>query len=85
MALSFPAAPVLSQGFRALMFTPSVSYLSAFLWPLAPVKGLPRQVICTSANPALVIVERYSPSRRAPPIQAVQMATSSRPAGGMSR
>jgi hypothetical protein len=58
--------------------------LSAFRWPDAPSNGFPRQVTSTFRNPACSINARYSPSRRAPPIQAVQMAMSSRPAGGMS-
>jgi len=66
------------------MLTPSVSNLSALRWPDAPVNGLPRQVTSTSMNPAPSIFVMYSPSRRAPPIQAVQIAMSSRPAGGMS-
>src|SRR5919106_414621 len=66
------------------MLTPSVSYLSALRWPEAPVKGLPRHVTSTSANPAAWIVAMYSPSRRAPPIQAVQIARSSRAASGIA-
>lgn len=71
-------------GLRARMFTPSTSYLFAFRSPLAPVNGLPRHAMSISTNPACLMLSMYSPSRRAPPIQAVQMAMSSRPAGGMS-
>ena len=66
------------------MFTPSVSNLSALPCPEAPVKGRPRQATSTSTNPAFWISATYSPSRRAPPIHAVQISTSSLAAAGMS-
>ena len=69
-------------GFRARMLAPMVSKLWAFASPSAPKNTSLVDTSSTSARPELWMASRYSPARRAPPIQAVQRSTSSLASSG---
>ena len=72
----------LGYGLIARMFAPMVSNCCVRSSPPAPANTSFVDTTSTSLRPALLMASRNSPSRRAPPIQAVQRSTISFAASG---
>lgn len=67
------------------MLTPKASKARALPSPSAPAKTSTDDTNSTSTKPACLMESRYSPSRRAPPIQAVHRSTLALAGSGTGR